>query len=212
MKPIIMLALAATIGALPIFRAGNSHRMTEEGRRAFAVSDPAAAARSFALADQWSADPIASFNAGTASIAAGNVEEGSRLLAELSAESGALATDALFNQGGAAMLREQWDDAISSYIEVLKRSPRDLDAKRNLEIALRRNSPSPEESGAGAPQPQPSDPDESPEQETPSPSEPEEGETQMPAEEILRSIAQQEREEIQRMRREKAPHRRVLGW
>ena len=43
----------------------------------------------------------------------------------------------LFNRGNAAYMMENYVEAVEAYIEVLRIDPDDLDAKHNLELALR---------------------------------------------------------------------------
>ena len=48
-----------------------------------------------------------------------------------------LAPAAAYNLGNALFKDEKYDDAIKAYVRALKTAPRDTDAKRNLELALR---------------------------------------------------------------------------
>ncbi|HVR43960.1 MAG TPA: hypothetical protein VMS56_11025 [Thermoanaerobaculia bacterium] len=201
------------LSALPPFRPSNSERLTEKGRKSFAEGRFAEAVERFAAAAERRDDPVAIYNAGTAEIAAGRIDEGSARLGTLGGLDSAAALDALFNTGNGALMRQQWDDAIASYAEVLRRSPGDFDAKRNLEIALQRRLSSQQQrsqDGESRPQPMPSAGEE--DQPSPPPPGSGEGREEMTPEEILRSIAQQEKEELQRMRRERARDRRVVGW
>ncbi len=50
----------------------------------------------------------------------------------------ALAEGARYNAGNAQFSRKSWQDAIRNYQEALRIDPTDLDAKRNLELALQR--------------------------------------------------------------------------
>ncbi|MGH9459503.1 MAG: tetratricopeptide repeat protein [Thermoanaerobaculia bacterium] len=210
---VAVVALAASIASWPFFRAGNSARWTEEGRAAFAGGRFEEAIEAFGAAEAARPHPVATYNRGTALVGAGDVEKGVPLLESVESEP-AVATDALFNRGNAAFAAAQWDAAIARYEEVLRRDPSAADAKRNLEIALRRRQAAPQEqeqgqSGERTPEPRPGEGG----AEQPVPSEPE-GKTreQMSPEEILRAIAQQEREELQRMRRARAGARRAVGW
>ena len=45
-----------------------------------------------------------------------------------------------FNRGNASFQREEYAAAVESYKEVLRMNPNDLDAKHNLELALKRSS------------------------------------------------------------------------
>ena len=52
----------------------------------------------------------------------------------------------LFNRGNAAYMMESYREAVEAYIEVLLIDPDDLDAKHNLELALRQMPPDDESS------------------------------------------------------------------
>lgn len=206
-----ILAAAATIAAWPAFRPSNSERLTEQGRTAFAEGRFGDAAATFDAAAAIRNDGIARFNQGTAKVAAGDAA-GAALLEELGRSGEPVGRDALFNLGNAALLARQFDEAIARYEEVLRRSPRDADAKRNLEIALRRRQAEQQQGNQGPQQRQPAPSSGEQDQQQPSLSDPGEGKEKMTAEEILRSIAQQEKEELGRMRREKAGEERPVGW
>jgi tetratricopeptide (TPR) repeat protein len=204
-----VVAAVATISSWPMFHPSNSERLTGQGRAAFAQGRMGDAAASFGAAAAMRPDEIARFNLGTAKLAAGDAA-GAQILAELTANEGAVGEGALFNLGNGSLAAREWDEAIARYSEVLRRSPRDADAKRNLEIALlRRQAEQEQERGAPRPEPSPA-PGEEPQQ--PAPADPGEGKEEMSPEEILRSIAQQEKEELRRMRREKAGTERPVGW
>ncbi|HEY3176154.1 MAG TPA: tetratricopeptide repeat protein [Candidatus Polarisedimenticolia bacterium] len=49
----------------------------------------------------------------------------------------ALAEGARFNAGNTHLARKNWEEAIRNYQEALRLQPEDVDAKRNLELALR---------------------------------------------------------------------------
>jgi tetratricopeptide (TPR) repeat protein len=204
-----IVAAVATLASWPMFRPSNSHRLTERGRAAFAEGRMSDAVASFDAAAAVRPEEIARYNQGTAKLASRD-DAGARILAELAESEGAVGRGALFNLGNAALAARQWDEAIARYAEVLRRSPGEGDAKRNLEIALlRRQAEQEQERGEPRPQPAPA-PGEEPQQ--PAPAEPGEGKEEMSPEEILRSIAQQEKEELRRMRREKGGEERPVGW
>ncbi len=58
---------------------------------------------------------------------------------------GELRSRGFFNRGNAAFRQENYPDAVEAYEEVLRMNPNDLDAKHNLELALRRMSPEDEQ-------------------------------------------------------------------
>jgi len=55
----------------------------------------------------------------------------------LAADDPELARQARFNMGNAHFQAQQYDKAIQDFSEVLRLSPEDMDAKRNLELSLR---------------------------------------------------------------------------
>ena len=64
----------------------------------------------------------------------------------------------LFNRGNAAYMMESYSEAVEAYTEVLRIDPDDLDAKHNLELALRQmppdDEPPPPEEDESSPPPQ----------------------------------------------------------
>lgn len=217
MKTMLLIALLAAAAApLPILRPSNSKQLTRSGIEAYKAGNFEEAAHHFSEADSLSESERATFNAGTAAVAAGALAEGKRLLDLVLEGETPVAGDARFNDGNAELTAEQWDAAIEQYSEVLRRQPSAMDAKRNLEIALQRKTEAEErQDPQSEPQPQPTPSAGEEEQPAPPTTPPpgnEEGREQMTPEEILRSIAQQEREELQRMRRVKGSERRALGW
>lgn len=213
MKPIALLLAAAVAGSsLPLLRPSNSKQLTESGRAAFAEGRFDEAFEALEAAAAINDAPPSTFNAASAAVGAGRAEQGATALEEIAGQPGPLGVDARFNQGNAFLMRQQWDEAIERYIDVLRRAPESADAKRNLEIALRRQAAQQEESDRGDPRPQPSpSAGEQPQPSQPRPGD-REGKEEMSPEEILRSIAEQEREELRRMRRERAGERRAVGW
>lgn len=226
MKPLVLSLLILTAAPTPLLRPSNSEKLTREGIAAFEEKQTSAAASLFARAAEIAASSRALFNLGTALVEDGEPERGEAALAKASEEGGAVAADAFFNRGNLALGSEQLDDAIEMYSESLRLEPSMADAKRNLEIALRKKEEQEQqqqeqqdqqEEGEGdeQPQPQPESGEEPPEgEDTSPPNDPggEESSEEMSPEEILRSIAQQEREELSRMRREKSEGQRPVGW
>lgn len=186
-----------------VVRKTNSSRVTERGIRDYQSGRFKDAAGQLREAARIAPDPRADFNVGTAEIAAGRLPEGAVALAG-PVQTPSLRADALFNRGTGALQTEAFDDAIRDLEDVLRLRPADVTAKRNLEIALRKKAsaqkrPQPESgAGSGRQAPQPSEPDRN------------EGEPGS-AEEILRSVQQQEKEELSRMRRaRRTPD--AIGW
>ena len=227
MKPLVLSLLILAAAPMPLLRQSNSEKLTREGIAAFEEKQNSAAARLFASAAEIAASSRAWFNLGTALVETGEPEPGAAALAKASEEGGAVAADAFFNRGNLALGAERLEEAIEMYSESLRLEPSMADAKRNLEIALRKkeeqekqqqeqqDQEQQEGEGEQQPQPQPESGEEPPEgEDSPPPNDPggEESSEEMSPEEILRSIAQQEREELSRMRRGKTEGQRPVGW
>lgn len=196
----------------PWLAPSNSEALTREGRARYGAGAVGEAVERFREAEARRPGGATTFNRGTAQIAGGEVDEGAAAMAT-AANDPRFTADAIYNRGNAALMREQWDAAIRDYEEVLRREPARPDAKRNLEIALRRK----QAASDAAPQSGPQQP--RPGSSQPQPQEPEQGEgdggerrERTPDEEILRAIAEQERQELSRMRKQAAPARRAVGW
>jgi len=187
-------------------RETNSHAATARGVKQFAQKKYAEAQQSFATATSIAPTPARAFNLGTSQIAAGNREAGSSTIAKALADP-TLRADALFNRGNSALTANAFDYAIRDYTDALRIRPTDADAKRNLEIALRRKEAMQKQQGGGSgsqkdrgPEPQPSP----------------QGGQQQPKNDpnvdgLLRSVQQQEQEELSRMHRP-SRERLHVGW
>jgi Ca-activated chloride channel homolog len=210
-KAISILILAALPFVNCLTRETNSHAATARGVKQFAEKKYAEAQKSFGTSATIAPSPTRSFNLGTSQIAAGNREAGSATIAKALADPW-LRADALFNRGNSALAANAFDYAIRDYSDTLRLRPSDAAAKRNLEIALRRKAAMQKQQGGGngsqqdkGPQPQ----------QKPQPS-PQPGGEQQPksdpnAEGLLRSVQQQEQEELARMHRP-SRERLHVGW
>jgi tetratricopeptide (TPR) repeat protein len=198
-----MILIVLVVNWLTFWRDTNSHAATARGTRAFAQKKYPAAVDSFRKANAIAPTPARAFNLGTAEIAAGNREAGSSTLAAAMKEP-ALRADALFNRGNAALAANAYDYAIRDYTEALKLRPADPAAKRNLEIAIRKRATQQQSGGGGS--------DGQSQQPKPKPRAQEEQPRSDPnTEALLRSVQQQEQEELSRMNK---PARRKahVGW
>lgn len=198
---ILLLAL----GAPSWWRETNSHAASRRGSRAFAKQQYEAAATAYAQAQKIESSAQAAFNLGTAEIAAGRAQEGAGDLAA-AIEEPSLRADALYNRGNAALAAKALDQAIADYKEALRAAPAHAAAKRNLEIALaRRSAEQKQRSQSGAKGGR----NEKQEQQSPS-----EGKNEqrgpMDLDALLRSVQQQEQEELRRMKGRAGEAR--VGW
>ena len=205
----MMLLLAFAAPAW--WHATNSHAAASRGARSYEGQQYAAAAKSFAEAQRLAPSPRSAFNLGTAEIAAGQREQGSARMTDALRDP-SLRADAFFNRGNSALAAKALDYAVRDYVEALKANPNHAAAKRNLEIALRRRDEQQrQQAAAGGQQDQKGQSQQQPQQPQPSPQgqqKPQAG--QVDLETLLRSVQQQEQEELRRMRG-KATEGRV-GW
>lgn len=185
----------------------NSHAATQHGIAQF-KTNPSAAAQSFATAHAIAPSPATVFNLGTAQVAAGDREKGSQALATAMRDP-ALAADALYNRGTSALGAKAYDSAIRDFTSVLRLRPHDVATKRNLEIALVRKQEAEDAkkrqgNGPGGQQPRPQ------------PNQQQSGAQQQPkgdanTEAVLRSVQEQEKEELSRMHHARG-ERTHVGW
>ena len=208
MKNALAVLLTTALSVAPLLRDTNSRAAAARGMKAFARRDYAAAAASFREAGRIAPSAVRDFNLGTAQVAAGSREEGSASLARAMRER-SLREPALFNRGNAALAANAVDYAIRDYSAALRLQPGDAAAKRNLEIALRRKAQQDRSGGkGGAPSPVPPAPQ--PPSQTPQNGQPQ-PKGGPDAESLLRSVQQQEQEELARMRQQRAVRGHV-GW
>src|SRR5207253_1214145 len=120
------------------------------------------------------------------------------------------------NRGNSALAAKAFDYAIRDYVDTLKLRPSDANAKRNLEIALQRQQQQEEQQKkqqqqqqqGGGKQQQPQQPQPKPGQGNKDEQKPK---SDPNVEALLRSVQQQEREELARMNRPR-PERLRVGW
>ena len=173
----------------------------------YAARQFARSTASFDQANGIRSTPARQFNLGTAEIAAGDRESGAAALDQAMRDP-RLRADALYNRGTSALAAKAYDSAIRDYVDVLKLRPNDAATKRNLEIAhvrkraaeQKQRSRGGNEGGKQAQRPQPQADRKQPEKK---------GETDTDA--LLRSVQQQEKEELSRMHRARGEKLRV-GW
>lgn len=200
---VVAFLLAISLGAL--WRETNSNAASRRGAKAYEDKQYAQSVEGYRKAHELAPSPQSAFNLGTAEIAAGQREQGSATLAE-AIEDSVLRADAFFNRGNSALAAKAFDHAVRDYVAALKTNPAHAAAKRNLEIALaRRESERRSSDGKRDQQGQ------SQQQQRPEPSEgqkPQEG--QLDLETLLRSVQQQEQDELRRMKGRAGEAR--VGW
>ena len=193
--------LLGLVGVGDFVRETNSHAAAARGAKAYEGKQYAEAVRAFTEANALAPSLRGAFNLGTAEIAAGQREQGSARLAEAIRDP-ELRADALFNRGNSALAAKALDHAVRDYTDALKANPGHAAAKRNLEIALMRQAQQQQqEGGAGGKQDQKNDSQQPPKQQQPSAQgqqKPQAGQVDLEA--LLRSVQQQEQEELRRMK------------
>jgi tetratricopeptide (TPR) repeat protein len=204
----MIAALVFVWNIAQLWRDTNSHAANAHGVKAFAQQKYGDAVKDFGAANRIASTPQRAFNLGTAQVAAGNREDGSSTLAKAMADT-RLRADALFNRGNSALVSNAYDYAIRDYSDVLRLRPSDAAAKRNLEIALERKNTQQRRSSGGKDQQTGAGPKPQPQQSQPAP----DNRRQQSAdtESLLRSVQQQEQEELARMHRMRGEKLHV-GW
>ena len=203
---LLLIPIVAALSIAPFLRETNSHASAKRGASAYEKGDYSTATREYTTAQQQAPSPRATFNVGTSQLAGGDRTNGSQALGE-AAKDPSLRADALYNRGNGALTAKEYQTAIRDYMDALRANPRHAAAKRNLEIALTQlDRERQEQSGGGGQQKQQQNQQQTP-QDQPKPA-PKEGETD--AESLLRSVQQQEQEEMRRMKGRAAVGR--VGW
>jgi Ca-activated chloride channel homolog len=202
-----MKAVAALLVVASLWGEVGSRIASARGADAFEQKQYGKAVEQFRRAHELAPSPQNAFNLGTAQIAAGQREQGSATLAA-ALKDPKLRADALYNRGNSALAAKATDHAIRDYADALRADPRHAAAKRNLEIALqrreqqRRNSSSNQQNQQGQGQQQQ-------QQQAPAQGQ-QEPKGQLDLDALLRSVQQQESDELRRMKG-KAGEARV-GW
>jgi len=206
----MIAALLLTLHLAQWWHDTNSHAATARGVEAFVHKRYDAAVAAFGKANAIDPSTQRAYNLGTAQVAAGNREGGSSTLARAMTDP-RLRADALFNRGTSALASKAWDSAIRDYTGVLRLRPADGAAKRNLEIALARKAAAQQQGGGGGHPPQKgSSPQPKQSQNQPAPSDTRQNRNAAD-EALLRSVQQQEQEELRRMH-QKGTERVHVGW
>ncbi len=194
------------LSVAPFLRESNSHAAADRGAKAYAATKYTAAVDAYAEAQKLAPSARGAYNLGTSQIAAGDRERGSATLFEAMKDP-ALRADALFNRGNSALASKAFEHAVTDFTEVLRLRPNDAAAKRNLEIALVRQQQAQRSGASGEQNESPDKPDEKEQQKQPA-QQPKQGDIDLEA--LLRSVQQQEQEELRRMKAR--PGEAKVGW
>jgi tetratricopeptide (TPR) repeat protein len=209
LKALVAILAVTGLAVAPLMRDTNSGAAASRAMKAYARRDYPPAVKDFQTASHIAPSPLRDFDLGTAQIAAGLREAGAATVTRAMRDP-SLREPALLNRGNAALASKAYDYAIRDYAAALRLQPGDAAAKRNLEIALLKKAQQEQQKTADAaggkqnPAPQPQ----------PSPAQPEgkpqpKGSTDRDA--LLRSVQQQEQEELARMRAQRVVKGHV-GW
>ena len=229
MKAAVALLLVTALATPPalqrIVRESNSATEAKKGMAAWGAKKYAEAARDFAVAGKLSPSARAAFDEATARAAAGDLA-GAAPLFELAARDPQLRRDVLFNRGTSELSRKEYDAAVRDLASALRLSSNDAEAKRNLELALQRkaegqqqrqSTPNGGGSGGNSPSQHPNskpgtDPNGKPDPHQLGQSGQQQGpRTVDPIDSILKSVQEQEKEELSRMRGSRE-EQRAVGW
>jgi Ca-activated chloride channel homolog len=202
----VFVALLLALAMPSWWRATNSHGESRRAAKAWEQQQYATAADAYGRAQEVASSPRGAFNLGTAQVAAGDFAEGATTLGEV-LEDPTLRADALYNRGNSALAASELDDAVREYIEALKTDPRHTAAKRNLELALMRSE---NQRRQAEDQQSQSGPQDEEEQQSPADGGQQQPQGEIDLETLLRSVQQQEQEELRRMKGRAADV--PVGW
>jgi Ca-activated chloride channel family protein len=208
---ILLLPLSLTNLWQSATRPTNSHAANVRGVKAYSARQYENSANAFSVANAADPTPANAFNLGTAQIAAGQREQGSASLGDAMRDRG-LRAAALYNRGNSALGANAFDNAVRDYTEALRLQPADLEAKRNLEIALAKRQQAKQSQSGQQKNPGGSQQNQQRQQQSQSGIQKRQPKgSDQNAEALLRAVQQQEQEELNRMKRAKADRQRV-GW
>lgn len=208
MKAVAIVLLAA-FSLSSLWRETNSHAASARGAKEYEKQQYAQSVESFRKAHALAPSAQSAFDLGTAEIAAGQREQGSAMLAD-AIKDPKLRADALYNRGNSALAAKALDHAVRDYVEALKANPNHAQAKRNLEIALQRREQQQRQQQSSSGQRNPQGQQQQQQQKQPQQKN-QQKPGQLDLQALLRSVQQQEQEELRRMKAKASGEARV-GW
>lgn len=208
MIPIVVAALSLNT----FWRETNSHAADARAKREYDAKNYKQSADAYKQAQELAPSTLSNFNLGTAQIAAGDREQGSATIAK-ALEDPKLTADAYFNRGNSALASKSLEHAVADYVQALKANPQHAAAKRNLEIALarqeaQRRADAKDQQQKQQQQQQQQKQQQQQQQKPGGEQKPKPGQMDLNA--LLRSVQQQEQEELRRMKGRAGEGK--IGW
>jgi Ca-activated chloride channel family protein len=122
-----------------ILDAESARKLIREGNKAYGAAQFDAALAKYKAALQSGADPaVAAYDVGNAQYSLGQSDAAQKAYTEsIRPAKPAVLSESIYNLGNSYFQGQKYSEAISAYIEALKRNPNDDDAKYNLELARR---------------------------------------------------------------------------
>lgn len=144
MRGVAGVALAAAVGLSGLIvttgtaRAESVPSLVEQGNKLYQAGQLAAALEKYRQAQKGQpGSPALHYNIGNVLYKQGEFEKAyDEYRQAFAAGERPLAEGARFNAGNSHYARKNWPEAIRNYQEALRLDPRDIDAKKNLELAL----------------------------------------------------------------------------
>jgi tetratricopeptide (TPR) repeat protein len=132
-------AVFVFLAALLSLGASGMRSLNEEGNRRYREGRFEDALEAYTAAQAEAPEsPAIRYNMGNALYRLESFPEALREYDSVSGAEGALGLDSAFNAGNAAYRQGEYEEALRRYAEVLLADPADGDARRNLELTLRR--------------------------------------------------------------------------
>jgi tetratricopeptide (TPR) repeat protein len=211
-------SVLAAVGGVAL--AASTRSLNEDGNQAYRAARFEDALRAYTEAQVRSPEsPEVQYNIGNVFYRQEDYERASEAYRKALEGAGSLLRrDAAYNLGNARFQAQDYAGAAAAYRGALTLDPSDRDAKRNLEIALQRlqNPPPPPPSKGGPKDQDPQKPQPRPDAQPNPPRDPQEKRSQQPqpspedldrqeAEQLLKALEQEERDNMDREHRKGSP-------
>ncbi|HEX6852389.1 MAG TPA: tetratricopeptide repeat protein [Candidatus Polarisedimenticolaceae bacterium] len=136
MRTVVLFVIASAVSQL---LGGAAHRDTEKGNAKYEAKDWKAAREAYDAAAQAAPNaPELPYNLGNVAFREDDVAQAAELYEKALRQAGSsLLPRAAHNLGNALFRQERYEDAVRAYRRALQVEPKDLESKRNLELAQR---------------------------------------------------------------------------